>query len=365
MPTLTFVSVLRPPRAANSCPSIQLTVLQTKPRRGELISHRWYMPVELLGSSYELTSLVRYQSISKYTSIASAVVLLHETFVNFADEVDLIWRQRLTVGKVLYLTSRYLAFIDLSIMLLYLCDPRLELKTCHRLYVTTIYFTLVGAVNAELVLIIRVYAIWKQSFCILIFLVTLSSVLIITNLLNFNIHNSLKTLTFVPSPVPVIIPCFLTSDDIRAFVGFGCLVLMDLIVLILTAWCGYRFWREDASSPLITTFYRDGVLYFVCLFAISTANVVMFIVGDPQQQGILVELQRVLHSVLSARIILNLRKFAVANEEESPVNVTLTTAIFGELLSDSSPFTAHSTRPVLDEDGAGNLDLLPTSHGAV
>ncbi|KLO12074.1 hypothetical protein SCHPADRAFT_436693 [Schizopora paradoxa] len=238
-------------------------------------------------------------------------------------------------------------------MLFYLFNSHLEPKICHRLYYTTTYFTLIGACNAELVLIIRVYAIWKQSLRILGFLCVMSLALFITSILNFNINNNIKTLTFISSPVPVIIPCFLPSVRIRAFVDFGCLVLMDLIVLVLTAWGGFRFWKEDASSPLIITFYRDGVLYFICLFVISTANVILFIYGDPEQQGILVELQRVAHSILSARIILNLRKFVVVNVEERQANVTLATAIFGELVSDPSTVTVRSAQSALEEEEEG------------
>jgi len=136
---------------------------------------------------------------------------------------------------------------------------------------------------------------------------------------------------------------------------------MELTILVLTAWKCFRFWKENASSSssLIGTFYRDGVLYFVCLFAVSSANVVVFIVGDPEQQGILLELQRVLHSVLSARIILNLRKFVVVNGDESRRD--LTSVIFGELVSDNLSSMGYSTQRTQDteEEGIELRDMRP------
>jgi len=314
-----------------------------------------------------LIPLVRHQLLAKYFNVASAVILIFDTLENFGDEVDLIWRQRLTVGKALYLASRYMAFIDVSLMLLYLFDSHLEPKICHRLYVTTTYFTLVGACTAELVLLIRIYAIWKQSMRILAFLTFISLTLFVTSILNLNIHNNIKTLIFLPSPVPIIIPCFLPKAQIRAFVDFGCLVVMDLTILVLTTWGCFKIWKENASSPLIVTFYRDGVLYFICLFAVSLANVVVFILGDPEQQGILVELQRVLHSVLSARIILNLRKFVVVTGvDEGPKD--LTTAIFGELVSDPLSSTAYTTTTQRtqepEEEGIELQDLRPPTRAS-
>jgi len=213
------------------------------------------------------------------------------------------------------------------------------------------------------VLLIRVYAIWKQSLRILGFLTIMSFSLLLASLLNLNINNNLTKLTFIPSPVPIIIPCFLPSVHIRAFVDFGCLVIMDLIILVLTAWGGLRHWKENVTSPLILTFYRDGVLYFACLFSVSLANVIVFIVGDPEQQGILLELQRVLHSVLSARIILNLRKFVIPTVSDGMTRTDLTTAIFGELVSD--PFSSGGNTTIQriqeeEEEGIELQDMNPT-----
>jgi len=92
---------------------------------------------------------------------------------------------------------------------------------------------------------------------------------------------------------------------------------------------------------------------------VSSANVVVFIVGDPEQQGILLELQRVLHSVLSARIILNLRKFVVVNGDESRRD--LTSVIFGELVSDNLSSMGYSTQRTQDteEEGIELRDMRP------
>jgi len=302
-------------------------------------------------SAKELAPLVRHQLIAKYFNVTSAVVLVFDTLDNFADEVELIWCQRWSVGKALYIASRYLAFIDLSLMLLYLFESRLDPRACHRLYEATTYFALIGACIAETVLLIRVYAIWKHSLRILVFLSCMSLSLFLASILNFAINNNITKLPFIPSPVPIIIPCFPLSVHIRAIVDFGCLVLLDLTVLILTAWGGFRHWKEGASSPLIITFYRDGVLYYVCLFPVSFANMILFSVGDPQQQGYLLQLQLVLHSVLSARIILNLRKHFIPTADDGRTGFS--TAVFGELVSDPSLTTGNTTILWIQEEEEG------------
>ncbi len=110
--------------------------------------------------------------------------------------------------------------------------------------------------------------------------------------------------------------------------------------------------------------------------AVSLANVVNFIVGDTQQQATLIEyvcvqlafdccalnlahrayrLQRVLHSVLSARIILNLRKLVFGTIDEGPKD--LTTVIFGELISDPSSSSGYSTQRTQEEEDMELQDL--------
>jgi len=84
------------------------------------------------------------------------------------------------------------------------------------------------------------------------------------------------------------------------------------------------------------------------MFVVSLSNLVDYVVGDTQQQWTLIELQLVLHSILSARIILNLRKLVVASVDEGPKN--LTTIIFGELVSNSSSSTGYGTQQTQEED---------------
>jgi len=197
-------------------------------------------------SIQEIVSLVRHQLVARYFNVASIVILIYDTLENFSDEVDLIWRQPWNVVKALYIASRYLAFVDAPIMMLYLFDSSLGPEICHRIYITTSYFTILIACAAELVLLIRVYAIWKQSTRILTFLCFVSFALVITSILNLNIHNNIKTLMFTHSPVPSIIPCFLPNIQVRAALDMGCLVLLDFTITVFTVWGGYRFWKEDA-----------------------------------------------------------------------------------------------------------------------
>jgi len=89
-------------------------------------------------------------------------------------------------------------------------------------------------------------------------------------------------------------------------------MVLDLAVLVLTIWKGFTQWRRDAS-PLVKTLYRDGILYFILLFTISMVNFILFRATTLTVfYDLLLELQRVLHSVLSARIILHAR---IAAEE--------------------------------------------------
>jgi len=53
----------------------------------------------------------------KLSFAAGAPLLLYDTMINFSDEVNMIWFQRWSVGKVLYILTRYWGLLDAILLL--------------------------------------------------------------------------------------------------------------------------------------------------------------------------------------------------------------------------------------------------------
>jgi len=66
---------------------------------------------------------------------------------------------------------------------------------------------------------------------------------------------------------------------------------------------------KRSGNQLVRIFYRDGVIYLVSLVVISSINVVINVIDDLNfYYNVMLESQRIAHAVLSAHLILNVRK---------------------------------------------------------
>ncbi|KLO06093.1 hypothetical protein SCHPADRAFT_700447 [Schizopora paradoxa] len=238
----------------------------------------------------------------------TVTVKLYDTILCFGDEVKYIWTVRWSAGKVLYIMARYLAFVDLTLLLLYNLDPYLGPSQCKLMYETSAWFQVVGVLVAEILLIIRTYALYERNRYILAYLVCLELGLTIPSIIF--IEESFSLISYTQSPAPTILPCLPMTGDTRTWFAFMCICIFDFNVTVLTVYKGFHQWKNGMSKvPLVRTIYRDGGLYFICLFVVSLANVLLLKnEADSPYYILLFGLQRVLHAVLTSRLIINVRK---------------------------------------------------------
>jgi len=93
----------------------------------------------------------------------------------------------------------------------------------------------------------------------------------------------------------------------RAVYNFAAAILVEVGVLTLTVYRRIRTWPEH-PTPLLLTLFNDAILFFGCLCVVAIINVILY--ASPSLKDfyqLLVEMQYVLTSILTARIILHLR----------------------------------------------------------
>jgi len=75
------------------------------------------------------------QAVSvKFSFIAGVFLLIYDTVINFTDEVNFIWLKRWSVVKVLYIITRYCAFVDASLIIWYYFRSTLSPEACRSVY---------------------------------------------------------------------------------------------------------------------------------------------------------------------------------------------------------------------------------------
>ncbi|KAJ8595173.1 hypothetical protein M405DRAFT_398698 [Rhizopogon salebrosus TDB-379] len=116
--------------------------------------------------------------------------------------------------------------------------------------------------------------------------------------------------------------------------------------MILTVYKRFHFYK-DLHSRLVTTLYRDGLVYMACIIMASVANIFVGLFAPTSYTAITDVPQLVVHGVLASRILFNLRQSRETDSE-----------IIGRIF----PLAHASQASFMCNDDSG---LHPHDHGRV
>ncbi|KAJ7638140.1 hypothetical protein B0H17DRAFT_1339435 [Mycena rosella] len=247
-------------------------------------------------SSESMAALVRSASLLqkvKYMDVVSMTIL-----------VSLVWGTRWNFSKIFYMCARYPPFIDVPLVLWYALTPNIDIKICFPIYAAASWGTFFGIATAEAILVLRTYALMGCNSRFLTVFVIQYVAIACTTIVVLTLF--LKSLKFGAPPLPTVVGCQLVDGSLILVVAFILVLLNETILMVCTLWVGVKRFRHT-SNPLIKTLYRDGISYFVLLFLISAGNLAVLIWGPLELVDLLNTFLRVMHSVLSTRIVLHVR----------------------------------------------------------
>ncbi|KIK64022.1 hypothetical protein GYMLUDRAFT_427817 [Collybiopsis luxurians FD-317 M1] len=224
-------------------------------------------------------------------------------------ELEFVWSaERVFTSSLnmLYIVQRYMPFID-TIGLLYALSfaAPIDPKTCHILYGISAWMYFVGIALTEIVLTLRTWALWGKDIRLSIalpiyFLCCWLPILYIN-------HIFVKSHTFVPSPDSRTIGCVILGGKPIFFLVWVLLMIYEAGILILMLIPGFNFLRMGRWSALTTVIYRDGITYYILLFAFAASNVVIILLLPSDLENLLSPYQRVMQTLLTSRAILHMR----------------------------------------------------------
>lgn len=257
--------------------------------------------------------------------VAAATLFIYDYFTTLSSEVDLVWRDKWGAGKILFLMGRYRIWPELVIILHYGMFKDVP-SPCRFTYTYCAWSVLVGVTVGDAILVLRTWAVWGTSRRILFALIIL---LCATTAINaYYLTRFLRDLTFLPREQqdPAILK--VAGENMCAFTAMGreigiswiAVAGFELVIFLLTAiklkGIAHAYYR---TSRLVSSIYRDGILYFITLSSVSIANVIFIYTQPPEYIILLALMQGTLHSILTCKLILHIR--AVARDDE-----TLTTS---------------------------------------
>ncbi|KAJ7471540.1 hypothetical protein B0H11DRAFT_1371926 [Mycena galericulata] len=239
----------------------------------------------------ELLQLIADTQTTNYLVVASLTLAVVEHVSTFRDEVRssearlqwiskasnqmrFIWKGPLRISNAIYIWMRYCALVTLVVystfMLREIKSDRAEAVTSSLIVVT-----------ADVVLVLRVWVLYGKPRIMLYFLLPLVTVEIITMI-------TVGVLTILPLRDffhigPAILGCYSLSVP-RYFTFYAVpLVATSFTMFLMTLYkCGHTLLaNRGAPMPIIKLFLRDGVFWFLAIFAISFAELLVWARGRP------------------------------------------------------------------------------------
>ncbi|KAJ3515875.1 hypothetical protein NLJ89_g1487 [Agrocybe chaxingu] len=240
--------------------------------------------------------------------VAACALFVFDYLLTFGMEVQYVWLRPWTPMKVIYFLERYLPFIDtvwlevqplthLAVAVRFTQSP--SIKACTQLRSAAASLMFVGLATSELILALRVWAVWNQHAVITILLPILS-------------------FKFAVPPPPPLFGCVTAAASQIIFINWVLLLLWDTLVLLLMLIPAFHAYSLHGTSALYYIIYTEGILYYFCIFAMSTINIVLLHVQSIaiEYRFMFVLTTRSLHSLLASRVLLHIR--AAADQDAHP-----------------------------------------------
>ncbi|EIM82431.1 uncharacterized protein STEHIDRAFT_124554 [Stereum hirsutum FP-91666 SS1] len=202
----------------------------------------------------------------KYVQVASLTLLVHDAIICVDSEVRLIWSTPWSVPKVLYLVSRYSPFLDTLIDIYDYLAPHPSPHVCYITYSVGSVLTAVGVAISEIILFVRTWALWDRNSKLLY---AFSALWIAGfTVVCWAVATFVKSIVFGyrAAPLDRVAGCFMAVVDPTVFLCFVTLLIVELVLVSLTVWKGVKLLRQSHLSPLMRSFYRESILFYLALF---------------------------------------------------------------------------------------------------
>ncbi|KAL5519204.1 hypothetical protein ACEPAH_887 [Sanghuangporus vaninii] len=316
--------------------------------------------------------IIKDSTTNGYAQLSSLAIVLFDYLLTFDDEVALVWqRPSWGIGSILF--NRYTGIFSLAfnsastihcflaayprkshILQVYLNNTVSDNHHHYRCF-HWVRYQIGGTIGAfwlvDIILALRVYALWRRSQCILIFLcVMFSGNAIVAGLVFQDVTVMHRPDSFAYGCYPQGFPVWTFLLAIPEVLSSGTLLALTLIRTVRTVRMGRR------NAPLIMLFIKDGCLCYLCIstillmkaFAFSSFTITAAVSG----------LAIAISCVFGSRILLRLRR-QLLEQQIDPNIPSVATMQFGV-----AERTTHTVLDPISYD-SGEVELQDTSPGTI
>jgi len=257
--------------------------------------------------------LFRILQWTKFTT-TGATIILFDHIITIDQEVKLIWHTRWSLGKLLFVIARYynLFAVAFQIGVMFfpgpteqLCVTWIRWQWCTGLFVSLL---------AEVILQLRIYAMYGRSKKIMILLVTsfflscVGSIIILTE--------ELLGDQVVSTPLPGLPFLQCLTEALPSFWWTFWLptLAFELLLFGLALYKGFESIRAQSSmggwslgKNTLDILVQDSIFYFLVVFSTYLANFLFWTIGGVKLISVILGFTVAMPSVMAQRLLLNIR----------------------------------------------------------
>ncbi|KAF8636827.1 hypothetical protein AX17_003234 [Amanita inopinata Kibby_2008] len=110
-------------------------------------------------SPEEIIILLEHERLVNYMTVASMAILAFDYLLTLPLEIEYVWKSRFNVVNILYFITRYLPFIDISMVLYQEFRTTLSPEACLRTNKAFGWLYIIGFSVGEIILSLRTWAV--------------------------------------------------------------------------------------------------------------------------------------------------------------------------------------------------------------
>jgi len=259
--------------------------------------------------SESVNALTVNQSV-KFASFGALAVQIWEFVNSFFDEAEYLWRSRFTLVKLLYVWSRYVPLVGqiVNLALTQIDEVPSNGLSCVGIFVYKTVMAQQTLTCVEIILLIRVYALYNQSRRVKYFLCTIFLAACVLEI--WSSGRIIVALMMGKSCIPAIIPF---ASVITFCASASCYQGLILCMTLFKYFVGHH---GRARTPLTSLILREGIMVCFLTFGLLIINATD---GGIRMAGLRLGNAEFawyisLLSVVGCRLILDMRKLAVSDE---------------------------------------------------
>ncbi|KII90056.1 hypothetical protein PLICRDRAFT_697837 [Plicaturopsis crispa FD-325 SS-3] len=233
--------------------------------------------------------------------LASSVVLFYDHILTFASEIQYMWRRKVTISATLFFVARYPALAGAMLVLF---------PTSLLFQRTLLVLWLIASVSSELVLALRVWALWERRRWILVVLCLLFITWLVLTILSvkdglvlLSLSGNVQSIVHYRCRAPASLSKYLWLVPYLGILFFEAGIIGLTFVRIM------RLRRTTSRSfrPFLDMLWRYGLFYYVFALGLNIFNITLVLQDQsPELRAGGTQLQACFHTIMATRMILHL-----------------------------------------------------------